>query len=166
MKNQICNHLTELLPETTADQLLALMETPPDVSMGDFALPCFAIAKMFRKNPKLIAEEVAEGLMVQAMALGIEKVEAVNGYCNIFLNRAAYVKQCLTMAMGLGCNAAGVTGCRIIDSPRERLIAILTNNFVPCNGRFPTLIAIILMAVTPNAARCPAAVMFAIIDMM
>ena len=47
--------------------------------------------------------------------------------------------------MGFGCNAAGVVGCRIIDSPRERLIAILTNNFVPCNGRFPTLIAIISM---------------------
>lgn len=47
--------------------------------------------------------------------------------------------------MGFGCNAAGVTGCRIIDSPRERLIAILTNNFVPCNGRFPTLIAILTM---------------------
>lgn len=54
-------------------------------------------------------------------------------------------KQCLTMAMGLGCNAAGVVGCRIIDSPRERLIAMLTNSFVPCNGRFPTLIAIITM---------------------
>lgn len=52
-------------------------------------------------------------------------------------------KQSLTMAMGFGCNAAGITGCRIIDSPRERLIAILTNNFVPCNGRFPSLIAII-----------------------
>lgn len=47
--------------------------------------------------------------------------------------------------MGFGCNAAGVVGCRIIDSPRERLIAILTNNFVPCNGRFPTLIAILSM---------------------
>ena len=46
-------------------------------------------------------------------------------------------KQALTMCMGFGCNAAGVVGCRIIDSPRERLIAILTNNFVPCNGRFP-----------------------------
>ncbi|HIW74695.1 MAG TPA: ferrous iron transporter B [Firmicutes bacterium] len=45
-------------------------------------------------------------------------------------------KQALTMAMGFGCNAAGVVGCRIIDSPRERLIATLTNNFVPCNGRF------------------------------
>jgi len=52
-------------------------------------------------------------------------------------------KQCLTMCMGIGCNAAGVTGCRIIDSPRERLIAILTNAFVPCNGRFPAMIAII-----------------------
>lgn len=47
--------------------------------------------------------------------------------------------------MGFGCNAAGIVGCRIIDSPRERLIAIITNNFVPCNGRFPTLIAIITM---------------------
>ncbi len=54
-------------------------------------------------------------------------------------------KQALTMCMGFGCNAVGVTGCRIIDSPRERLIAILTNTFVPCNGRFPTLIAIITM---------------------
>ena len=54
-------------------------------------------------------------------------------------------KQSLTMCMGFGCNAVGVTGCRIIDSPRERLIAILTNNFVPCNGRFPAVIAIISM---------------------
>ncbi len=49
-------------------------------------------------------------------------------------------KQSLTMCMGFGCNAAGVIGCRIISSPRERLIAIITNNFVPCNGRFPFLI--------------------------
>lgn len=54
-------------------------------------------------------------------------------------------KQALTMCMGFGCNAAGIVGCRIIDSPRERLLAILTNNFVPCNGRFPTLIAMITM---------------------
>ena len=54
-------------------------------------------------------------------------------------------KQALTMCMGFGCNAAGVVGCRIIDSPRERLLAILTNSFVPCNGRFPILIAIISM---------------------
>ncbi len=54
-------------------------------------------------------------------------------------------KQALTMSMGFGCNAAGVVGARIIDSPRERMLAILTNNFVPCNGRFPTLIAVLSM---------------------
>lgn len=52
-------------------------------------------------------------------------------------------KQALTMCMGFGCNAVGVIGCRIIDSKRERLLAILTNSFVPCNGRFPTLITLI-----------------------
>lgn len=51
-------------------------------------------------------------------------------------------KQSLTMSMGFGCNASGVISCRVINSPREKLIAILTNNFIPCNGRFPTLIAI------------------------
>ncbi|NLX78193.1 MAG: ferrous iron transport protein B [Clostridiaceae bacterium] len=61
---------------------------------------------------------------------------------NFFKKACAHGKQALTMCMGFGCNAAGVIGCRIIESPRERLIAILTNNFVPCNGRFPTLIAI------------------------
>ena len=54
-------------------------------------------------------------------------------------------KQALTIAMGFGCNAVGVTGCRIIDSKRERLLAMLTNSFVPCNGRFPMLIAMITM---------------------
>lgn len=57
-------------------------------------------------------------------------------------------KQALTMAMGFGCNAAGVTGCRIIDSPRERLIAILTNSFVPCNGRLPALVTLITLFFT------------------
>jgi len=59
-----------------------------------------------------------------------------------FQKVGAHGKQSLTMSMGFGCNAAGVIACRIIESPRERLIAILTNNFVPCNGRFPTLIMI------------------------
>ncbi len=54
-------------------------------------------------------------------------------------------KQALTICMGFGCNAVGVSGCRIIDSKRERLLAILTNCFVPCNGRFPTIITIITM---------------------
>lgn len=71
---------------------------------------------------------------------------------HMFKKCCAHGKQCLTMCMGFGCNAAGVIGCRIIESPRERLIAIITNNFVPCNGRFPTLIAIatVFFAVTSN----------------
>jgi ferrous iron transport protein B len=58
----------------------------------------------------------------------------------LFRRAGAHGKQALSMAMGFGCNAAGIIATRVIDSPRERLVAILTNNFVPCNGRFPTLI--------------------------
>lgn len=69
---------------------------------------------------------------------------------NFFKRACAHGKQALTMCMGFGCNAAGVISCRIIDSPRERLIATITNNFVPCNGRFPTLIAIASIFIAYN----------------
>ncbi|NLC56700.1 MAG: ferrous iron transporter B, partial [Armatimonadetes bacterium] len=72
----------------------------------------------------------------------------------LFRAAGAHGKQALTMGMGLGCNAAGVIACRVIDSPRERLIAILTNNFMPCNGRWPTLI---LLATLFIAAPFPPA---------
>ena len=70
----------------------------------------------------------------------------------LYRKTSAHGKQALTMCMGFGCNAAGCVGCRIINSPRERLIAIITNNFVPCNGRFPFLIAVatIFIAGTMN----------------
>lgn len=61
----------------------------------------------------------------------------------MFASCGACGKQCLTMMMGFGCNAVGVTGCRIIDSPRERRIAMLTNAFVPCNGRFPMVLTLL-----------------------
>ena len=77
----------------------------------------------------------------------------------LFRKAGAHGKQALTMAMGFGCNAAGVIATRVIDSPRERLIAILTNNFVPCNGRFPTLI--MLASVFVAAAFPPALASFA-----
>jgi ferrous iron transport protein B len=67
----------------------------------------------------------------------------------LFRKAGAHGKQALTMAMGFGCNAAGVIATRVIDSPRERLVAILTNNFVPCNGRFPTLIMLATVFVGP-----------------
>ncbi|MGB5527777.1 MAG: ferrous iron transport protein B [Gemmatimonadota bacterium] len=73
----------------------------------------------------------------------------------MFRRAGAHGKQSLSMAMGFGCNAAGIISTRIIDSPRERLIAILTNNFVPCNGRFPTLI---MLATVFVAASFPPAV--------
>jgi ferrous iron transport protein B len=72
----------------------------------------------------------------------------------LFRQAGAHGKQSLTMTMGFGCNAAGVIATRIIDSPRERLIAILTNNFAPCNGRFPTLI---MLATVFVAAAFPPA---------
>ena len=77
----------------------------------------------------------------------------------LFKRAGAHGKQSLTMAMGFGCNAAGVIATRVIDSPRERLIAILTNNFVPCNGRFPTLI--MLATVFVAASFPPALASFA-----
>ncbi len=72
-------------------------------------------------------------------------------------------KQALCMCMGFGCNAAGVIGCRIIDSPRERLLAILTNSFVPCNGRFPTLIALIAMFFVGTAGGLGASIWSALL---
>ena len=69
-----------------------------------------------------------------------------------FQHCSACGKQALTMCMGMGCNAAGVVGCRIIDSPRERLIAVLTNAFMPCNGRFPMLLAIITVFFASSGA--------------
>jgi ferrous iron transport protein B len=71
-----------------------------------------------------------------------------------FQRAGAHGKQSLTMAMGFGCNAAGVVAARIIDSPRERLVAVLTNNFVPCNGRFPLLMVMggVVAAAAPGLA--------------
>lgn len=73
----------------------------------------------------------------------------------VFQKVGGHGKMALTMAMGFGCNAAGVISTRIIDSPRERLIAIITNNFMPCNGRWPTLI---LLATVFIAAAFPPSV--------
>ncbi len=81
----------------------------------------------------------------------------------IFCKCKACGKQALTMCMGLGCNAAGVIGCRIIDSPRERLIAIITNNFMVCNGRFPILITMAIILTSGGTILGAAAVTFSVI---
>lgn len=85
---------------------------------------------------------------------------------NCFRKCGACGKQALTMCMGFGCNAVGVTGCRIISSRREKLIAILTNSFVPCNGRFPLLISLFTMfavAASPFSSFISAALLSAAI---
>lgn len=83
----------------------------------------------------------------------------------IFKAAGAHGKQALTTCMGFGCNAAGVAACRIIESPRERKIAMLTNCFIPCNGRFPTLIALssLLFYGTGSHIRAAAAVTAAVL---
>ncbi len=70
----------------------------------------------------------------------------------LFQRAGAHGKQALTMAMGFGCNAAAIISTRIIESPRERMLAILTNNFVPCNGRWPILIIMASLFMTANFA--------------
>ncbi len=72
-------------------------------------------------------------------------------------------KQALTMCMGFGCNAAGVVGCRIIDSKRERLLAILTNSFIPCNGKFPALISVITMFLVWRTSGIPSSITASVI---
>ncbi len=72
-------------------------------------------------------------------------------------------KQALTMCMGFGCNAAGVVGCRIIDSPRERMLAILTNSLVPCNGRFPLLITLVTLFFAGGSSLLQAAAMTVVV---
>lgn len=66
---------------------------------------------------------------------------------HLFYRSCACGKQALTMCMGFGCNAAGVVSCRIIDSPRERILAMVTNSLVPCNGRFPTILLLAMMLI-------------------
>lgn len=84
-----------------------------------------------------------------------------------FKSAGACGKQALTMCMGIGCGAVGVTGARIIDSPRERLIAIITNSFIPCNGRLPGIIALVAMFFTASSvlgsAVLTAAVAFSVL---
>lgn len=92
MKKKICKCIAKNLGNTNEEDLLKLIEIPPDEKLGDFALPCFPFAKIMYKNPKIIADELKEALQEEKKDLGIEKVEVVNGYLNIFMNRAIYVK--------------------------------------------------------------------------
>ena len=135
-----------------ADSLFSLME-PFGAFLMSLSFPAWLTSLLTDGVYKTLAWVVSVMLPPMAIFFPLFTLLEDLGYLprvafnldHFFQKAGAHGKQSLTMCMGFGCNACGVSGCRIIDSPRERLIAILTNSFVPCNGRFPTLIAVIAM---------------------
>ena len=133
--------------EWLSTHLLAL-GTPFAGALAKLGLPPFFVAMLTDGLWRVLATVVSVMLPPMAIFFPLFTLLEDAGYLprvafqldHAFQCARASGKQSLTMCMGFGCNACGVSGCRIIDSPRERLIAILTNSFAPCNGRFPLLI--------------------------
>lgn len=96
MKDLLCAMIAGEIPGSSPQELLPLLEVPPEKEMGDLALPCFGFAKTLRKNPKIIAEELASRIGAQKAELGIDRVHAVNGYLNIYFIREKYAEQVMT----------------------------------------------------------------------
>ena len=121
MKKKICQYLSKVLVEMSEEELMKTMEIPPEEKMGDLALPCFVMAKKMRKNPMLIAAELAEKLNEQNDELGIEKVESVGAYCNIHLKRDLFVEKCFESLQkdkyGVSQIGTGKTVCMDYSSP-------------------------------------------------
>ena len=133
--------------EWLSTHLLAL-GTPFAGVLAKLGLPPFFVSMLTDGLWRVLATVVSVMLPPMAIFFPLFTLLEDAGYLprvafqldHAFQRARASGKQSLTMCMGFGCNACGVSGCRIIDSPRERLIAILTNSFAPCNGRFPLLI--------------------------
>lgn len=133
--------------EWLSTHLLAL-STPFAGALAKLGLPPFFVSMLTDGLWRVLATVVSVMLPPMAIFFPLFTLLEDAGYLprvafqldHAFQCARASGKQSLTMCMGFGCNACGVSGCRIIDSPRERLIAILTNSFAPCNGRFPLLI--------------------------
>ena len=133
--------------EWLSTHLLAL-GTPFAGALAKLGLPPFFVSMLTDGLWRVLATVVSVMLPPMAIFFPLFTLLEDTGYLprvafqldHAFQCARASGKQSLTMCMGFGCNACGVSGCRIIDSPRERLIAILTNSFAPCNGRFPLLI--------------------------
>lgn len=142
------NYVSELLSfcfrliETRLVSMLELWNTPPflhDIIIeGIYRVPTLVVSVMLPPMAIFfpLFTLLEDSGYLPRIAFNLDKP---------FKNCHSCGKQSLTMCMGFGCNAAGVVGCRIIDSKRERLLSIATNSLVPCNGRFPTIIAIISM---------------------
>ncbi len=140
------NYPSQLL----ADGLFALGDMMA-AGLAEICAPAWLIGVLIDGAYKVLAWVVSVMLPPMAIFFPLFTLLEDSGYLpriaynldNPFKKCNACGKQALTMAMGFGCNAAGVVGCRIIDSKREQLIAMLTNSLVPCNGRFPAMITLI-----------------------
>ncbi len=121
MKTEICKCVSEILEGITCNEVMEIMEIPPEEMMGDFAIPCFAFAKVMRKTPKIIAEDLKDAMLLYLAKLNIERVEAVNGYCNIYINRPKYVEHCISKILqpnlGVDKIGTGKTVCMDYSSP-------------------------------------------------
>lgn len=146
-------------PSAWLSRLLLSLEPPLNSALLSLGLPQGAALALSAGAYRVLAWVVSVMLPPMAIFFPMFTFLEELGYLpraafnmdHYFSRSGSCGKQALTMLMGLGCNAAAIVGCRIIDSPRERLIAILTNAFVPCNGRFPALIAVISMFFTYSA---------------
>ena len=121
MKKALCNKLTKVLPDISYKQLLEIMEIPADETMGDFAIPCFSLAKQQHKSPTVIASTLQEKLTSHMSQTGITKIEVAGGYCNLFVDRVQLVKsglQKLTQEnLGITQSGCGKTICMDYSSP-------------------------------------------------
>lgn len=121
MKTKICQYLSEVIKEVSKEELHNAMEIPPEEKMGDYALPCFVMAKKMHRSPMQIATELAEKLNGQKEELGIEKAENVGAYCNIYLKRDVFVKKCMEVLQKSGYGVvqpgSGKTVCMDYSSP-------------------------------------------------
>ncbi len=95
MKTEICKYLSEIVSDVSTAEFEGLIEIPPEEKLGDYALPCFVLAKKMHKNPTMIAEDIAKTLDIKKVTLGIDRVEHVGAYCNIFLNRELHINKCV-----------------------------------------------------------------------
>lgn len=122
MKNEFCEKAAKILGERiTRQQLLAITEVPADEKMGDYAIPCFALAKEQRRNPAIIAAEFREILCGKKEELAADRIENVGGYCNVFVDREKFTKKCFAKMLqenhGFGDYGAGGVICMDYSSP-------------------------------------------------
>lgn len=92
MKKTLCKKIADILENISCEQLEALMEIPTDEKMGDYAIPCFSLAGIYRKKPAIIAEDILSAIIPHLSDLGLEKAEQVGGYCNLFCNKIAFIQ--------------------------------------------------------------------------